>query len=74
MQKFNFTILILATLLISGCDLDNEQIDKSDLEKLITEAIAGDQDANTKLQGLLTSKHIGKNDYNQLFIDELKTE
>ncbi len=72
MQKFNFTIFILAILLISGCDFDNKQIDKSDIEELITEAIAGDQDANTKLQGLLTSKHIGKSDYNQLYIDELR--
>jgi len=73
MQKFIFTILTLAILLISGCGDDNKQIGKSDIEDLITEAIAGDQDANTKLQGLLTSKHIGKKDYNQLFIDELQT-
>ena len=72
MQKFFFTILTLAALLISGCGSDNERIDKSDIENLITEAIAGDQDANAKLQGLLTSKHIGKSDYNQLFIDELQ--
>jgi hypothetical protein len=73
MQKFFFTILTLAALLISGCGSDNERIDKSGIENLITEAIAGDQEANTKLQGFLTSKHIGKDDYNQLFIDELKT-
>ena len=73
MQKFFFTILTLAALLISGCGSDNERIDKSDIENLITDAIAGDQDANTKLQGLLTSRHIGKNDYNQLLIDELQT-
>ena len=72
MQKFFFTILTVAFLLIAGCDLDNERIDKSDFENLISEAIAGDQDANTKLQGLLTSKHMGKSDYNQLFIDELR--
>lgn len=73
MQKFIFTILTLAILLISGCGDDNKQIGKSDIEDLITEAIAGDQDANTDLQGLLTSKHIGKIDYNQLLIDELLT-
>jgi hypothetical protein len=73
MQKFLLTVLALSALLIAGCGSDNEQIEKSDLEKLITGAIDGDQDANTKLQGLLTSKHVGKDDYNQLFIDELKT-
>ena len=73
MQKFIFTILTIAILLISGCDYNNQQVDKSDLEKLITEAIAGDQDAIIKLQGLLTSKHIGNSDYNQLLIDELLT-
>ncbi|MCW8805315.1 MAG: hypothetical protein OQK56_02545 [Ignavibacteriaceae bacterium] len=73
MQKFIFTILTIAILLISGCDYNNQQVDKSDLEKLITEAIAGDQDAIIKLQGLLTSKHIGNSDYNQLLIDELQT-
>ena len=73
MHKFFFTILILAVLLISGCGSDSERIDKSGIENLINEAIAGDQDANAKLQGLLTSKHIGKSDYNQLFIDEHQT-
>ena len=73
MQKFLLTVLTLSALLIAGCGSGNERIDKSDLENLITEAIDGDQDANVKLQGLLTSKHIGKDDYNQLFIDELKT-
>ena len=73
MQKILLTILVLAAMLIASCSTDGDRIDKSDLENLITEAIAGDQDANIKLQGLLTSKHIGKKDYNQLFIDELQT-
>ncbi len=73
MQRFFFTILTLTALLIAGCGSDNKQIDKSDLENLINEAIDGDVDANTKLQGLLTSRHVGKSDYNQLFIDELKS-
>jgi hypothetical protein len=73
MQKIIFTILTLAGLFLTSCSSDNEQIDKSVLEKLVTEAISGNPDANLKLQGLISDKHIGKKDYNQLFIDELKS-
>ncbi len=72
MQKFLFAILTLVALFISSCSSDKEQVNKSDIENLITDAIAGDQAASTKLQGLLSSRHIGKNDYNQLYIDELQ--
>lgn len=74
MQKFIITILSLAALFIAGCSTDNGRIDKSSLEELINDAISGDQNANVKLQGFLSSKHIGNKDYNQLFIDELKTD
>ncbi len=73
MQKIIFTILTLAGLFLTSCSSGNEQIDKSVLEKLVTEAISGNPDANLKLQGLISQKHIGKKDYNQLFIDELKS-
>jgi len=73
MQKIIYTILALAFLFFTGCGSDSEQIDKSGLEELITEAISGNPDANLKLQGLISQNHIGKKDYNQLFIDELKS-
>lgn len=72
MQKLVITILALATLLFTGCTSDSA-IDKSDLETLIKEAISGDQDANVKLQGLISAKHIGNSNYNQIYIDELKS-
>ncbi len=74
MQKIIITILTLAALFISGCNFNNEQITKTDLEKLINDALGGDQGANQKLQGFLTPKHIGKKDYNQLYIDQFSTD
>ena len=74
MQKVIITILTLTALFISGCNFNNGQITKTDLEKLINDAIAGDQEANQKLQGFLTPKHIGKKDYNQLYIDQFSTD
>ena len=73
MQKLLFTILTITTLILTGCGSDQE-IDKSDLETLIIDGISGNEEANIKLQGLLSLKHIGNKDYNQLFIDELNTE
>lgn len=74
MQKLLITILTLAAILITGCGTDENHIDKSDLETLINDALSGDQEANVKLQGLISQNHIGKKDYNQLSIDELKTD
>lgn len=71
MQKYFFTFITLSVLVFSGCSSDNEQINQSELRKLIIEATAGDTDANEKLKGLLSVKHIGKSDYNQLYIDSL---
>jgi hypothetical protein len=65
------TITILAFVFF-GCGSGNKEVDKSKLSKLVTEAIAGDEDANEALQGLISSKHFGKNDYNQLTIDGFK--
>jgi hypothetical protein len=73
MQKIIFTFLALTVLFFTGCGSGNEQIDKSVVEKLITDAISGNPDANFKLQGLISENHIGKKDYNQLFIDEIKS-
>jgi len=73
MQKAIITILTLAALFISSCNFNNERVTKANLEQLINDALSGDQNANQKLQGFLTSKHIGKKDYNQLYIDQLNT-
>lgn len=70
MQKLLFIILTTNVLLFIGCNIDSK-LNKSDLESLIQDAISGDQDANIKLQGLLSTGHIGNTNYNQLFIDEL---
>jgi hypothetical protein len=74
MQKLLFTILTFTAILFTGCSSDHEQINKSDLESLIIKAISNDQDANVKLQGLLTPDHQGKIDYNQLSINQLQTK
>ena len=70
MHKPIFIILILLALFSGGCDFDSK-VDKAELESLIQDALSGNEDANVKLQGLLTEQHIRKNDYNQLFVDEL---
>jgi hypothetical protein len=71
MRKIFFTCLTLSVVVFSGCSSDDEQISISELRKLIIEATAGDTDANARLQGLLSSRHIGKSDYNQLYIGSL---
>lgn len=71
MQRFFFTFIALSILVFSGCSSEGEQINRSELRKLIIEATAGDTDANARLQGLLSTRHIGKSDYNQLYIDSL---
>jgi hypothetical protein len=71
MRKFFFTVIILSALNFQGCDSDSEQINQAELRKLIIQATAGDTDANERLKGLLSSRHIGKSDYNQLYIDTL---
>ncbi|MCU0332539.1 MAG: hypothetical protein MUE93_06710 [Ignavibacteriaceae bacterium] len=71
MRKFFFTFITLSVLVFAGCSSDNEQINQTELRQLIIEATAGDTDANARLQGLLSARHIGKSDYNQLYIDSL---
>jgi len=74
MHKLLFTFLTIVALILSACSSDNEPINKSDLESLIIQGISGDQDANVKLKGLLSSEHQGKIDYNQLSINRLQTK
>jgi len=71
MRKFFFTFIALSVVVFSGCSSDDKQISISELRKLIIEATSGDTGANERLQGLLSSRHIGKSDYNQLYIDSL---
>lgn len=75
MTKSFITLFISSFILITSCSSDgNEQINSSRLHKLIVEAIAGDQEANVSLKGLLSSKHLFKDDYNQLSIDSLSVK
>lgn len=70
MQKIFFALIAIPTILYFGCST-NDQLNKTSLRKIIIEAIAGDVDANNKLQGMLSQKHLGRNDYNQLDIDSI---
>jgi len=72
MRKIIIAILTILVLTYSGCSSGDKEVDSSKLRTLITAAIAGDQDANEALKGLLSSKHADKNDYNQLTIDGFK--
>lgn len=69
MLKSVLVILAITAISFSGCSDKSEEVDDADLRKLIIEAIAGDNDANVNLKGLLSTKHIGKSDYNQLTIN-----
>lgn len=71
MRKFFFAIITILALIFPGCDSESERINPAELRKLIIEATAGDTEANGRLQGLLSNRHIGKSDYNQLYIDSL---
>lgn len=71
MQKFILIIFAITTLSLIRCGSDNEKISNDDLRNLITEAIAGDSEANAKLPGFLTNKHFGKTDFNNLSIESL---
>lgn len=72
MRQIIIATLTILTLTFSGCSSGDKEVDSSKLHTLITEAIAGDEDANEALKGLLSSKHFGKIDYNQLTINDFK--
>lgn len=71
-RQIIIAILTILTITYSGCSSGDKEVDNTKLRTLITEAIAGDHDANESLKGLLSSKHTGKKDYNQLTIDGFK--
>lgn len=71
MRKFFIVVITLSALVFWDCDSDNSNINQTELRKLIIDGIAGDEDANFRLKGLLSTNHIGKSDYNQLYIDSL---
>ena len=73
MRKIILLSITFTLLIFSACNSENGKITKSDLEQLITDAISGDQTASLKLNGLLSKKYLHKKDYNQIFVDELKT-
>lgn len=71
MQKFILVTLAITALSLVRCSSDSDKINKDDFRSLIVEAIAGDSEANAKLPGFLTSKHISKTDFNNLSIESL---
>jgi hypothetical protein len=72
MRKILIPILTVFALTLYGCGFGGKEVDSSELRSLITEAITGDQDAIETLNGLIDSKHVGKNDYNELKVDGFK--
>lgn len=70
MRKILFAVIAISAILFIGCST-NDQLNKTSLRKIINNAIAGDVDANNKLQGMFSQKHLGRNDYNQLSIDSI---
>ena len=72
MRKIIIPVLTILALTFHGCGSGDNEVDNSKLRTLITEAITGDQEANDDLKGLLSTKHAGKSDYNQLTIDGFK--
>ena len=72
MRKILIPILTILALTLYGCGFGGKEVDSSELRSLITEAITGDQDAIETLNGLIDSKHVGKNDYNELKVDGFK--
>ena len=72
MRKILIPILTVLVLTLYGCGFGGKEVDSSELRSLITEAITGDQDAIETLNGLIDSKHVGKNDYNELKVDGFK--
>jgi len=71
MRIIFFAVITLSAILNFGCGTDDNQFNKASLRKTIIDAISGDVDSNNKLQGMLTPKHIGKSDFNQLYIDSI---
>lgn len=70
MHKYLCVIFAAATLLFISCSSE-EKINKSEIQQLVVDALSGDTEANSKLHSLIDSEHIGKTDYNQLYIDSL---
>jgi hypothetical protein len=71
MQKLILLFLSVILFLIAGCNTENGKVSKSDFEQLVTDAIAGNQEANQKIHDLISIKHRGKRNFNQIFVDEL---
>ena len=72
MHKIILPILTILALTFYGCGFGDKEVDSSKLRTLIIDAINRDQYASEDLKGLLSYKHAGKNDYNQLTIDGFK--
>lgn len=71
MYKFIFIILTITALSIFNCSSDDNNISEDELHNLFTDAIAGNSEANLRLHGIFSNKHIGKTDYNSLAIKSM---
>jgi hypothetical protein len=75
MLKSLTVIITIIAITFPGCNSNREKkIDSTILRQTIEQAIAGDYDANVKLHGMISTKQIGKSDYNQLTIDSFRID
>jgi hypothetical protein len=58
-------------MLLVSCGSENDEINNEGLRDLIIKAISGDPEANEKLPGFLTDKHIGQTNFNNLTVESL---
>ena len=70
MRQILLAIVTIIIFTLSCCTDSDERINSIKLRELVLHAIAGDYDANLSLNGLISTKHVGINDYNQFTINE----
>ena len=75
MLKSLTVILTVISITLAGCSSDSDKkINSPKLRQTIVQAISGDYDANVRLHGMISSKQIGKSDFNQLAIDSFRID
>lgn len=71
MHKYILIIVALTTMLLVSCGSEIDKINNEGLRSLIVKAISGDPEANEKLPGFLTDKHIHQTNFNSLTVESL---
>ncbi|MBK9099087.1 MAG: hypothetical protein IPM14_13395 [bacterium] len=71
MHKYILIIVALTNLLLVSCGSEIDKINNEGLRSLIVKAISGDPEANEKLPGFLTDKHIHQTNFNDLTVESL---